>query len=130
MKPPHPTAIRLATRASGGPLPAPPFGLRVWTNDAAAIAVWIDATIADVRDPGEIALQLPDPALVAPGTTVVVLGVAARRQRDWRRFLPARQVAVTRQTRCEALLARGYVDIGGASLTAAGGDLAWGFASR
>jgi hypothetical protein len=128
MTPPRPTAIRLATRVEGGRLPAPPFGLRVWTKDAAAIAVWIDATVADARDPEEVALQLPDPALVAPGAPVVVLGVAARRPRDWRRFLGARQVTLPRRTRCEALLVRGYVDIGGASLAAAGGDLAWGFA--
>jgi hypothetical protein len=128
---PRPAAIRLATLADGiqpARWPSPPFGLRAWTSDADAVAVLIDATEADVRDVAAVAAQLPEPQTVAPGAAVVVLGVAARTARGWRRLLGARHVAVPRAVRCAALLVRGYVDIGCAPDDKPGSDLAWGVA--
>jgi hypothetical protein len=91
--------------------------------------VLIDATDIDVRNVAAVAAQLPDPVDIAPGAPVVVFGTAERTPRGWLRWLGTGRVAIARDVRCAALLVRGYVDIGCATLTNAGGELSWGLAA-
>ena len=77
-----------------------------------ATEVCLDATDADVEEPGAVAGQIPHARDVPPGTRVVVLATATRRGGVLGRLLGARKVPVPRSTGCTALLARGYVAIG------------------
>jgi len=86
------------------------------------VTVRLDATEADVEEPGAVAGQIPHASTVSPGTRVVVLATATRRGGVLRRLLGPRRVPVPRSTRCTALLVRGYVAIG------ADDDGAWGYA--
>jgi hypothetical protein len=117
--------MRLYTRTHGARIPAPPLGLTAWSADAAAIAVLLDASGIDVDDPAQIVDQLPPAAELPPATHVFVLGSAARR-RDMLRWIGVRMTPVARATRCTALVARGYVDVGAGIDEASGADLAWG----
>jgi hypothetical protein len=126
MTPPRPAAIRLTTQAQGAPLPSPPAGVPGWTSDAAAVAVLLDATEADVRDVATVASQLPDPSSVEPGAPVFVFASAVRVPLGWRRLLGARRVPVPLAVRCGALLVRGYVEIG--TSPAGPGEVTWGHA--
>jgi hypothetical protein len=86
------------------------------------VTVRLDATEADVEEPGSVAGQIPHASTLPPGTRIVVLATATRRRGMLRRLLGPRRVPVPRSTRCTALLARGYVAIG------ADDDGAWGYA--
>jgi hypothetical protein len=125
MKPPRPRALRLTTRAQGAKPPAPPFGLRTWSPDAQATAVLLDATGVDLAEVGAVAQQIPGADALPGGTPVLVLGAAARPGSFWRRILGGRRIPVARATRCTALIARGYVDVGAGD--ADGVDVAWGW---
>lgn len=128
MTPPRPTAIRLETQARGARPPSPPWGLGIWTPDADAVAVMLDATGVDLDDIAVVAAQLPDPSTIARGAPVAVLANAVHVSEGWRRLLGTRRVPVPRATRCAALLVRGYVDIGASPTATAAGNLTWGFA--
>jgi hypothetical protein len=92
------------------------------TEASGPVTVRLDATDADVEEPGAVAGQIPHASTVSPGTRVVVLATATRRGGVLRRLLGGRSVPVPRSTGCTALLARGYVGIG------ADDDGAWGYA--
>ncbi len=126
MIPSRPTGLRLVTRAVGAREPGPPLGLRSWSTDADAIAILIDAAEIDVDNPGEIAAQVPQSTELPPATLVFVLGVAARGRGaiGWL----ARAIRIPRATRCTALVARGYVEVG-AGADDSGADLVWGLSS-
>ena len=125
MLPSRPSAMRLHTRSHGARIPAPPFGLRAWSDNATAVAVLLDASGIDVNDPEQIAEQLPLAADLPPATFVFVLGSAAR-ARGVLRWIGLRTTPVTRAARCTALVARGYVGVGGGVDDATGDDLVWG----
>jgi hypothetical protein len=103
-----------------------PFGLGTWTDDAAAIAVELEAD-DDGPAVAIVAAQIPDTSEVAPGALVVVLGDVASSSGIFGRLLRARR-SIPRAIRGSALLARGYVRIGGGIDDASGLDLAWGYA--
>jgi hypothetical protein len=86
------------------------------------VTVRLDATEADVEEPGAMAGQIPHASALPPGTRVAVLATATRRGGVLRRLLGARSVPVPRSTGCTALLTRGYVAIG------ADDEGAWGYA--
>jgi hypothetical protein len=125
VKPPRPGALRLVTRARAGKLPKPPLGLRAWSPDAEAFALLLDEQTGDPRSLAGVVAQLPGASSLSPGTFVVILGTAANERPFWRLF--TRGAVVARATRCSALVARGYVDVG-AGLDEAGADLTWGAA--
>jgi hypothetical protein len=91
-------------------------------TDREPVTVRLDATDADVDEPGAVADQIPRASTLPPGTRVVVLGTATRRGGVLRRLLGPKTVPVPRSTGCTALLTRGYVGIG------ADDDGAWGYA--
>ena len=90
------------------------------TVPSEAKRVRLDATDADAEDPAAVAAQIPDPATLDAGTTVLVEGIAVQKRGLMQRVLGDKKVPVARSVRCTALLARGYVKI------AAEGDAAWG----
>jgi hypothetical protein len=126
--PPRPDALRLVARAGAkgrSKPPRPPFGLAAWSPTADAIAVLLDAGAADdPRTIAGVAAQLPHASTLPSGTAVFVLGKATAARAFWR--LLARDLPVPRASRCTALLAKGYVDIGADDVNA--DDLAWGLA--
>jgi hypothetical protein len=125
LTPPQVGSLRLIGRASRAALPRPPLGLAAWSAAADAIAVLVNAaTDADVHSVAGVAAQLPEASTLPPGTPVFVLGTAAAVRSFWRPF--ARGVPIPRASRCTALLARGYIDIGAEEVD--GDDLAWGHA--
>jgi len=125
VKPPQAGALRLVAPASAGKPRRPPLGLAAWSPTADAIAVLLDAGGGvDLRTPAGVASQIPPASMLPSGVSVFVLGRAAPARSFWRLF--ARDVPVPRSSRCTALLARGYVDIGAADID--GDDLAWGLA--
>lgn len=127
---PFPSAARLwgpewgATR----PLPRerPPLGIAAWSQDADAVAVWLEGSAADLSQPEFVAAQIPAAASLAPSTLVVVLGTAAPPVSRWRRLLSPRRIKLDRAARCTALLALGYVDI--RAQADAGTDVVWAYA--
>ncbi len=125
MTPPPARALRLIAPTSRATVPKPPLGLAGWSDTADAIAILLDtAGDADPRGIAGVAAQLPEASTLPPGTPVFVLGTAAAVRSFWRPF--ARGAAIPRASRCTALLARGYVDIGAEEVD--GDDLAWGHA--
>ncbi|MDP9149447.1 MAG: hypothetical protein M3O36_05845 [Myxococcota bacterium] len=125
---PRPTALRLVTRATDAATPKPLFGLPAWSAEAEAIAVLLDGDAATGLDVSAIAAQIPHARESPPGTTVVVLGPAAKDRRPLRRWLGPREKVASRAARCTALLARGYVDLGAGADPTSGVDMAWGSA--
>jgi hypothetical protein len=122
---PRPESLRLHTRSTSAIRPPrPPFGLPGWSPDGAAVAVLLDASGADLEDLAAVAEQIPAAAALPAGTQVVVLGTAAATGGLWRRLLGRRGEPVARPVRCSALVARGYVDVGGGREGSS--DLAWG----
>ena len=121
---PRPASLRLMSASSGGRTPRPPFGLRAWDPSADARALLLEVRGRGTCTTADVVAQLPAPASLPPGTTVVVLGTAATDGPLWRFF--ARGVPVSRAARCSALIARGYVDIGAGLDPESGADLAWG----
>ena len=136
MKHPTPSALRLLTAASrrrttprsselttppsgdvpsdvpSGKPPRPPFGLKRFDPDAPSVAILLDESDGDLRDPAVIARQLPDPATLPALSLVFVLGTSAPRQGLLGRWFGVGATLVPTATRCSALLARGYVGIG------------------
>jgi hypothetical protein len=123
---PRPEALRLSMRGRGK-TPRPPFGLDGWSSDAIGTAVVLDATEEDLERVESIVTQIPRATSLAPGSPLVVFGSATYEAPSWRRLFGAGRVAVTRAARCSAMLARGYVDIGGGVDDQSGADLAWGW---
>jgi hypothetical protein len=111
-------------RLVGAPRAKPPFGLKEWTEEANAFAVALGASSEDVAS---IARQIPAASSVAPGTLVVVLGEAAPGDGLFARFRGATKIA--RARRGSALLARGWVRVGGGVDPVSGSDLAWAWSS-
>jgi hypothetical protein len=126
VKAPRPTALRLVTTAPTGARARPLFGLSAWTPDAPATAVVLDAAGLNGDDAGAVARQLPDAATLPEGTLVVVSGVALRGVGVLGRLFGAGTTLVSRATRCGALVARGYVDVGAGIDPATKTDIAWG----
>jgi hypothetical protein len=124
---PLPQAIRLwgATRAL--PRQRPPLGIGSWSQDADAVAVWLEGSAAELAHAESVAAQIPPAASLAASTLVVVLGTAAPDPSPWRRLLSPRRPKLERASRCAALLALGYVDIQ-AQTDADGGDAVWAYA--
>jgi hypothetical protein len=79
-------------------------------------------------DVAVIAAQLPDPGTLAPGTRVVVHGQPRAPKGLLSRVFRGKGRSVQRAVRGSALLARGYVRLGGGADPKTGADLAWGFA--
>lgn len=125
---PRPTAMRLVTRARGVRTPAPLFGLRGWSDDAAALGILVDAGGGGTEDPAVIAAQIPSATDLPASTPVFIFGDAARRAGLVRWLWPS-AVTVPRATRCAALVARGYVAVGAGIDDTTGTDVAWGLSS-
>jgi hypothetical protein len=126
----RPPALRLVTRAPRVPARAIPFGLRAWSSEAQAIAIWLEAT-GDDLDHVAVAAQIPPSGSLAPATPVFVLGSATRAlsHTSWFRWLRSGAVTVGRAPRCGALLMRGYVGLAAGVDETSGADLVWGFSS-
>jgi hypothetical protein len=120
-----PDALRLVCAAPVVRPPRPPFKLAGWSTEAPALAVLLDATVANVGEAGEIAPQVPEASTLAPGTRVYVLGQAMRLRRGIGRWLGPAAPPVARAVRCAALVARGYTGVG-ALTDASGADLVYG----
>jgi hypothetical protein len=95
--------------------------------ESVRVEVVLDAS-AGAGDAAAVAAQIPEPATLASRAAVVVLGATARKGGRLARWLGPRAVVVPRALRCTALLARGYVRIGGGIDPDTGADLAWGWA--
>lgn len=124
---PLPSALRLSTPTPQSKQPRPPFGLRGWSTEAHATAVQLDARHGDLQSVSSIVAQIPRATSLPPRTPIVLLGLAVRAPGVWGRLLGAGTVRVTRASRCTALLARGYVDVGGGLDEVTASDLAWGW---
>jgi hypothetical protein len=124
--PPSPRSIRFVGLAAKARPRVPPFGLSTWSDDGEAAAVQLDSSAADVSTAEAVASQIPPSDGFAQRTLVVVLGSAARQSGLWRRLTGAAEAHVSRKTRCDALLMRGYVDIE-AGKDSSSQDLAWGW---
>ena len=124
-----PTAIRLWGPAWGSaralPRERPPLGIAGWSQDADALAVWLEGAAPELSQPEFVAGQIPPAASLAPSTLVVVLGTAAPPVSRWRRLLSPRRIKIERASRCNALLALGYVDI--RAQADAGTDVVWAY---
>jgi hypothetical protein len=142
-----PARVRLV-RADGerGRAPRPPFGLARFDEEAEAIVVvlrvadgwplrrsatdsgqWRQVHDAGLGDVGEIAAQIPEARSMSAGALVVVLGEADAPRGALARLF-GRKPEVARAVRCSALLARGYVRLGGGVDPKSGYDLAWAYA--
>lgn len=125
---PAPSAMRLLGPAAKAP--RPPFGLGAWTETAEALAVVLDVhdlPASATAQVGAVARQLPRASELAPGTLVVVLGDSMPAGGLFARL--RRPAHVARALRCTALLARGFVDVGGGVDPKSGQDLAWATAT-
>jgi hypothetical protein len=126
---PLPQAIRLwgaswgTTRAL--PRDRPPLGIAAWSQDADAVAVWLEGSAAELSQAAAVAAQIPPAASLAAATLVVILGTAAPSLSPWRRLLSPRRTKLERAPRCDALLALGYVEIQGQIDTQ--GDAVWAY---
>ena len=97
---------------------------KTWEGFAGAILVSTLASLIFVHFLGHQMAGMNWQHAIALG---VILGTAARRGPLWRRLLGGRGIAVTRATRCTALIARGYIDVGAAADEPTGTDIAWGW---
>jgi hypothetical protein len=125
----RPLALRLVTRAQGAYRGSLPFGLGDWSAEADAIAVLLEAPEDDALDAIAVAAQIPQAQGLPPATAVFVLGSAVRPSRGWFSRLYARRLKVARAPRSDAILMRGYVDLGAGVDESSGADLVWGFSS-
>jgi|HubBroStandDraft_1064217.scaffolds.fasta_scaffold65154_2 hypothetical protein len=117
--------MRLLTTARTRKPPRPPLGLLGWTPDAPAAAILLDAAALIGDELTAIARQLPPATTMAAGAPIVVFGVAAGGGGFWGRMLGS-GLHVSRATRCGALVARGYVDVGAGLDNVTKMDIAWG----
>jgi hypothetical protein len=118
---PRPLALRFVGR--GTPPRRVPFGLAAWSVDHDAGLV----LAADAGDTEAALAALPAAESLAPGALVVVL--AARENAGfWGRLLGRRAATDDHGARASGLLARGYVDIGGAFDPTSDEDVVWGYA--
>ncbi len=124
MKAPRPDAIRLYTCVRDVKAPSPPFGLAHWSDDATALAVWLETGRAE--DLAAIAAQIPQADTLAANVSVAILGTAVRRRGVWGRVFGLGTVIVSTDVRCTALLVRGYVDIGAEPTMHRGACVVWG----
>jgi len=124
---PLPATLRLATAGPGSQPPRPPFGVREWSAEGEAIGVLLDAGRGDRLDLRQVIDQVPSASSLPSRTPMVVLDAAVRRAGALRRLFGGGTVRVARATRCTALIARGYVDVGGGIDEPTGSDLAWGW---
>jgi hypothetical protein len=125
---PHPKTIRLWTRARTSRPPAPPWGLRAWTDRGEAIAVLLDVPDGQSPTIASVAAQLPDADSLPVSSLVVLLGVAFRSGLPpWRRLLAGASPKVPRAPRCGALVARGYRNVAAGIDPATSTDLVWGY---
>jgi hypothetical protein len=113
--------------SSRGKPPSPPFGLARWNPDASGTAVLLDGTMADLNRVEDVAAQIPSATTLPPRSPLVIYGTATCSASWWRRILGPRRLTVTRGARCGAMLARGYINIGGGIDQSSGADLAWGW---
>jgi hypothetical protein len=125
VKAPRPNAIRLYTFVRDVKAPRPPFGLAHWSDDARALAVWLEAGKAE--DLAAIAAQIPQADTLAANVPVAILGTAVRRRGAWGRVFGLGTVIVSTPVRCTALLVRGYVDIGAEPTLHHGTWVVWGW---
>ncbi len=125
---PGSTALRLVCRTPGVTV-VPPCGLPRWSDseDADVAVVLARADHRDLLGLAEVQGQLPAAATLRPGTLVVVLGELAPSGALLGRWLKPRARAA-RGVRGSALLALGYVRLGGGVDPRSGHDLAWGYA--
>jgi hypothetical protein len=124
---PRPPAVRLVTKAKRYPRAALPFGLPAWTADAHAIAVLLQA---EAELEGDLLDQIPSARSLAAATPVFVLGDAARAvSSPWLAWARSDAIRVPRGPRCNAMLMRGYVQLGAGIDPTSGVDLVWGFSS-
>jgi hypothetical protein len=126
VKAPQPSTIRLVTTARTGKPPRPPFGIRAWTPDAPGAAVLLDAGPLNGDGIDAVARQLPLASTMTPGAPVVVFGAAVTTSGVWGKLLGGGRRPIDRATRCGALIARGYIDIGAGVDPATKTELAWG----
>jgi hypothetical protein len=119
--------MRLLAKA-GARTPRPPLGVKAWSADGESLAVLLDGAAEELDQVEAVAAQIPPSDQLAPGTLVVLLGTAAPRGARWLQWIAARPPTVARAIRCSALLARGYVAVGGGIDAAPAADLAWGIA--
>lgn len=124
---PLPATLRLSTTEPGSKPPTPPFGLRAWSTEGERIAVLLDAGRGDRLDLGQVVDQVPSASGLPARTPMVVLAGAVRHAGTLRRLFGGGTVQVARATRCSALIARGYVDVGGGVDEPTGADSAWGW---
>lgn len=120
---PSPKALRLVRRAAGATPPVP-FGLRAWSDDPGADV----AVVVDANDARAIASEIPPARELPEGALVVVLDASEAARGFFAKLTKKKLAPVERATRGSALLARGYVRLGGGVDDATGLDLAWGYA--
>jgi hypothetical protein len=87
----------------------------------------LDARHGQLRDVASVLAQVPSASTLEPRTPIVVFGVAVRGGGALRRLFGGGSAHVARAARCTALVARGYVDVGGGVDAVTGADLAWGW---
>jgi hypothetical protein len=130
---PLPKTLRLVcARPLRSRHPRVPFGLPPWTEaTGGGVGVLLDLPAdwpaTGFGDTGLIAAQIPDRASLAPGQLVVILPRGAPKSAWVGRLLGARAWAAG-AVRGSALLARGYVAIGGGVDPSSKMDLVWGYA--
>jgi hypothetical protein len=129
---PSPRAIRLVRRAVGTPPPVP-FGLAAWSDDPSAdIAVVVEANddwpSSGLGDARAIAPEIPAARELAAGALVVVIDASETARGFFAKLARKKRPPVARAVRGSALLARGFVRLGGGVDDASGLDLAWGYA--
>jgi|HubBroStandDraft_3_1064219.scaffolds.fasta_scaffold400161_1 hypothetical protein len=124
---PLPLELRLITPTPGTKRPPPPFGLRFWNSDAQATALLLDARHQKRMDVAAVVAQVPRASTLGPRTPMVIFGAADCGGGALRRLFGGASVNVPRAARCTALVARGYVDVGGGADAVTGADLAWGW---
>lgn len=123
---PGPAALRLLSRGPGSHV-KPPLGLARWDDAARDVALLLDRPPRGVAPRvDEIVAQLPLPSTLEAGALIVILGDVASPGALLGRWLGAR-VRVPRHRRSSALLARGYVRLGGGVDPKNGSDLAWAY---
>jgi hypothetical protein len=126
---PSPSSLRLLFRGTRPSL-KPPFGLAAWSDDEAAdivVALEHAKVGGDTGEPlaGEILPQLPVCETLRRGALVIVLADVGASS-GFLRFLVPR-AKVSRAARAAALLAAGYVQLGGGLEPKSGHDLVWGY---
>jgi hypothetical protein len=109
-----------------------PFGVGEWNDQGRTLALLLEAEgwpASGYGDVAAIARQLPNPTSLGEGTLVLLLPEADAPGGVLGRLFGAGRPKIARAIRCSALLARGYVGVGGGIDPVTGLDLAWGYAT-